>query len=124
MSKSKPCPLAELQPGFRLWLSRRSGGVFGPGKCRLLEAIHREGSLRAAADSLGISYRKAWGDLRDAEQALGVSFLTRTRGGAKGGQSSLNDTGKKWCAGYRRFEAKIEKSVGKAFARWLSEMEK
>ncbi len=123
MSHTKTPPLPELEPGFRLWLSRQKGAVFGPGKCRLLEAIDREGSLRAAADSLGISYRKAWGDLRAAEEALGLSFLTRTRGGANGGQSALNDTGKKWCAGYRRFEARIQKSVDTAFVRWLSEME-
>jgi len=123
VSKPNLCPLADVAPGFRLWLSRGPGAVFGPGKCRLLEAIDREGSLRAAADSLGISYRKAWGDLRTAERALGVSFLTRTRGGAHGGQSALNDTGKKWCAGYRRFEAQLRKSMDAAFVSWLSEME-
>ncbi len=106
-------------PGFKLWLRGDDPKeVFGGGKWRLLEAIQREGSLRAAADALGISYRKAWGDLRNAEKALGVTFLERRRGGSDGGETLLTDTGRKWLKEYERFHERVAKAVDKAFASW------
>lgn len=108
-----------FHPGFKLWLSGKDPNeVFGGGKWRLLEAIQREGSLRAAADALGISYRKAWGDLRKAEEALGVTFLERRRGGNDGGETLLTETGRKWLKEYGRFYGQVAKAVDKAFASW------
>ena len=120
--KTTPSPRA-IEPGFKLWMSLSGEGVFGAGKWRLLDAIHREGSLRAAAETLGISYRKAWGDLRAAERALGIHFLERHRGGAAGGESSLTDDGKKWLKEYARFHDEVAESVKRAFARWEKRME-
>lgn len=88
----------------------------------MLEAIHRTGSLRAAADALGVSYRKAWGDLRDAERTLGVTLLERRRGGADGGESRLSEAGRKWMAEYARFHAECERNTERAFARWMKRM--
>ena len=60
-----------LCPRSKLWISSdEAEGVFGDGKWRLLEAIEKDGSLNAASRSLGISYRKAWGDLKKAESCL------------------------------------------------------
>ena len=40
-------------PRFKLWISTdEAQGVFGDGKWRLLAAIQREGSLKAASQSL------------------------------------------------------------------------
>lgn len=108
-----------IRPGFNLWLHGDDPKeVFGRGKWRLLEGIEKEGSLRAAADALGISYRKAWGDLRKVEAALGVVFLARRRGGSDGGETSLTDAGRKWLREYRRFHKRVEKAVADAFAAW------
>jgi molybdate transport system regulatory protein len=112
----------KIEPGFKLWLSRCGEGVFGDGKWDLLSAIDREGSLRAAADALEISYRKAWGDLRKAERTLGVAFLERHRGGSDGGESRLTPEGRKWLAEYARFRTEVEQKVNKAFARWTERM--
>ena len=87
-----------------------------------MEAIERQGSLRAAADALGMSYRKAWGDLRQAELALGVVFLSRRRGGSDGGESTLTDAGRKWLREYRRLHERVEKAVARAFAAWENGM--
>ena len=101
-----------LYPRFKLWISSSEAeGVFGDGKCRLLAAIEREGSLRAASESLGVSYRKAWGDLRKAERSLGVTFLDRRRGGSGGGQT----TGRRWLAAYMRFRREIRHAIAKAY---------
>lgn len=107
---------AHLRPKMKLWLSSEEvEGVFGDGKWRLLKAIDREGSLKAATDSLGISYRKAWGDLRRAEEALGIRFTEKHRGGSEGGESHLTEAGKRWLAAYGRFRSSVEKAIEDAF---------
>ena len=106
----------DLYPRFKLWLSSSEAeGVFGDGKWRLLEAIEREGALTAASKALGISYRKAWGDLQKAERRLGAIFLERRRGGSGGGQTTLTETGRKWLVAYARFRADVERATAEAF---------
>ncbi len=114
----------EIEPGVKLWLSLAGKGVFGEGKRQLLDAINRKGSLQAAADSLGISYRKAWGDLREAERTLGIPFLERHRGGSDGGESRLTEDGRKWLKEYDRFHDEVLESVKRAHARWEKRMRK
>ncbi|HDP34109.1 MAG TPA: LysR family transcriptional regulator [Candidatus Hydrogenedentes bacterium] len=122
MSIRTTATIQKIKPGVKIWLSLNKEGVFGHGKWQLLDAIHREGSLRAAADALGISYRKAWGDLRKAERILGVRFLERRRGGAAGGESSLTPEGKKWHKEYARFHTEVETEIARAFSRWQKRM--
>ena len=105
-----------LCPRFKLWISSEEAeGVFGDGKWRLLEAIERHGSLRAASRSLGISYRKAWGDLKKAEKCLGRSFVERHRGGAGGGEAILTEGGRMWLEAYSKFRSEVERTVSMAF---------
>lgn len=83
-----------LLPRMRVWIcSGAHEGVFGDGKWRLLNAIEKTQSLAAAAESLRMSYRKAWGDIRKAERTLGVALVTRHRGGSEGGSTELTDGG-------------------------------
>ena len=105
-----------LVPKFKLWISTaEEEGVFGDGKYRLLKAIEACGSLRSAADSLGISYRKAWGDLKKAERILGVRLIDRSRGGATGGGMVLTPAGVRWMRAFARFRTGLEKSAQREF---------
>jgi molybdate transport system regulatory protein len=85
----------DLHAHCKLWLSSEtSEGSFGTGKVRLLEAIHQTGSLQEAARTLGISYRKAWGDLKKAETCLQCKLIEKTRGGRGGGRTVLTEQGR------------------------------
>jgi len=107
-----------FKPRFKLWLNTRDiEGAFGDGKWRLLRAIHTEGSLRRACESLQISYRKAWGDLEKAQEALGAELVKKERGGSKGGCSVLTAQGHKWLGAYGMFRSEVEKAVETAFRR-------
>ena len=89
--------MKKLKAKFKLWLSTRDiEGVFGDGKWRLLKAIENTGSLTQASESLRISYRKAWGDLKKAQEALNEPLVEKHRGGTQGGQSTLTEQGRKW----------------------------
>jgi len=107
---------ARLRPRLKVWIECDTGeGAFGDGRWRLLEAVAREGSLKAATDALGISYRKAWGDLRKVEACLGIPLIEKHRGGADGGETLLTDAGRQWLAAYKRFRRNVEKAVAKEF---------
>ncbi|OHB67697.1 MAG: hypothetical protein A2Y76_02160 [Planctomycetes bacterium RBG_13_60_9] len=115
--------LDRLKPRIKLWLdSETADGVFGGGKCRLLKSIETTGSLRAASDALHISYRKAWGDLKKAQNALGVVLIEQHRGGRRGGRTVLTKQGKRWLQAYSRFHQDVETMVGASFERFLREV--
>jgi len=115
--------MKKLRVRFKLWLSTKDvEGAFGDGKWRLLKSIDAEGSLKAASQSLRISYRKAWGDLKKAQDALGIALVEKQRGGSMGGQTALTDLGKKWVKAYARFRGDIEKAVEKAYKKHIEEL--
>ena len=115
-------PMKKLSPRFKLWFNtKNTDGVFGDGKWRLLKAIDSTGSLTAASNLLGISYRKAWGDLKKAEKHLGVSLIQKQRGGKAGGKTSLTKEGKKWVTAYTKFRSDIKKTVDKSQKKYFND---
>ena len=74
-----------LKPRFKVWLETEKGYAFGPGTFNLLKEIERKGSLRLAADSLGMSYRYAWGLVKKVEKGIGAPILETFKGGSHGG---------------------------------------
>ena len=117
--------MKKLRARFKLWLSTKDvEGVFGDGKWRLLRSIEAEDSLKAASERLCISYRKAWGDLKKAQDALDIALVEKQRGGTMGGRSSLTGEGKKWVKAYTRFRSDIAKAVEKAYEKHIKELVK
>lgn len=110
----------KLKARSKVWLERGGRAVFGDGKARMLEQIDRTGSLAAAAEALGMSYRGLWGRLREMEQRLGMKLIARKAGGSGGGGSRLTPRGREFLDRYRRFrrginaivDARLEKVFG------------
>jgi molybdate transport system regulatory protein len=97
-------------------------GVFGDGKWRLLKAIDTKGSLKAACESLRISYRKAWGDLKKAQDALDIALVKKQRGGITGGRTTVTEQGKRWVRQYTKFRRDVERAVEKAYGKHIKEL--
>ncbi len=113
-----------LIPKLKLWLrSDSSQDSFGDGKWRLLEAINKTDNLKAACDQLGISYRKAWGDLKKAEKCLDFALATKSRGGHEHGQSQLTEKGKAWIKAYAKYHRDVQKASKSAYHKYLEEFE-
>jgi molybdate transport system regulatory protein len=53
---------------MHLWLESGESVYFGMGRVMLLDMIEEHGSLRKAAEALGMSYRAAWDKVRRAER--------------------------------------------------------
>jgi len=104
---------------FKIWLAEDSEaggeGFLGEGRFRLLFAIDRAGSLRKAAEQLGISYRKAWGDIRAAETHLGFELVKRQRGGNAGGSSVLTERARQLLQAFEKVKTKIQTRVKREF---------
>lgn len=77
---------------------------------RLLSEIEKELSIVAAARNMGISYRKAWGLLRDMEFALGFSLVGKKRGGKAGGRTTFTPEGKELLDSYNSLIEELESS--------------
>jgi len=73
---------------------------------KLLRAIHEQGSLNEAANTLGRSYSRSQQRVVELEEAFG-QLVERQRGGSGGGGSSLTDTAKRLLAEFDRLEAEF-----------------
>jgi molybdate transport system regulatory protein len=82
---------------------------------QLLEAIQSEGSIQKAAESLGMSYRAAWGKLKVTEEALGISLLDRSIGGSKGGGARLTGEAHDLMARYRSCWKAVNTAADRSF---------
>lgn len=72
--------------GYRIWIEKEGKNVFGMGICKLLSLVAETGSLHKAAQDLKMSYRAAWGKVRDYEERLGFGLLEKGRHGRTGAQ--------------------------------------
>lgn len=85
--------------------------VMGPGKADLLEAIHRSGSIRAAADELAMSYMRAWSLVRTMNAAFRAPLVEKVRGGTVHGGAQLTRNGRAVLELYRAMEEKAREAI-------------
>ncbi|MDX3906217.1 MAG: winged helix-turn-helix domain-containing protein [Pigmentiphaga sp.] len=90
---------------FRLRVYRDGGIAIGPGKIALLEAILQAGSITAAAQQMGMSYRRAWLLIDELNRALREPAVESAVGGARGGGTVVTEAGKELIRLYRGIEA-------------------
>ncbi|HOP64955.1 MAG TPA: LysR family transcriptional regulator [Spirochaetota bacterium] len=60
---------------IHLWFEKEHGVYFGRGRYELLRLIDELGSLKLAAERIGMSYRGAWGKLKKTEAILGHELI-------------------------------------------------
>jgi molybdate transport system regulatory protein len=77
----------------------------------LLTGIKKEQSIVAAARNMGISYRKAWGLLREIEFVLGFQLVGKHRGGKAGGKTDLTRDGEDLTEAYLLLKKEIDLAV-------------
>ena len=96
------------RPAFKVWLETDEGFVFGPGVYSLLRKIEETGTLKEAAEYLGMSYRFAWGLVRKAEEKIGQPLITAHKGGrAGGGGAELTEVGHQFLDEFSKIEIAI-----------------
>jgi len=92
----------------KLYLENNGHFVLGPGRVRLLRSEDKLGSLQKAAREVGMSYRWAWGRLKNMEKALGVPMLTTGEGSTRSKGKVLTKEAKELLAWIASIEEKME----------------
>ena len=92
---------------LRLRILFGSNAMLGPGKAELLEHIHETGSITAAGQRMGMSYKRAWSLVETLNATFREPVVITARGGAKGGGARLTDTGQAVLTHYRRIEDRL-----------------
>lgn len=116
--KKEPKTSAE-HPTLRLhvWFERDHGRTFGLGRAQLLERIQCHGSLRKAAEEMRMSYRAAWGKIKNSEEFAGVKLVEKIGGNKSGFR--LTEEGRlimeQFFAWYAELERTALKAAGKKF---------
>lgn len=112
MAGKKGSKYFDIFLNYKLWLESKSGkSIVGDGKVQLLSLIREHGSLSEAAEKMGISYRKAWGDLKQAEKLIGFSLTEMQRGGKNGGKTALTSEGEILVDAFDKLHQEIDKAI-------------
>jgi len=90
--------------------------AIGPGKADLLEAVGGTGSIRDAAESLGMSYMRAWKLIREMNEAFRDPVVESMRGGNERGGATLTESGRRVVAVYRAMEKKATAATKEEWA--------
>jgi molybdate transport system regulatory protein len=109
-----------VEPRIKLWIEQDGKLALSGYRVRLLRLIDETGSLSEAASRMGLSYRRAWGKLKEIEANLGVKLVESEAGGAGGGGSRLTAQGRRLVEIFERFEHAAERDLAREFSRFFS----
>jgi molybdate transport system regulatory protein len=98
-----------MKISYRLWIEKNGKPVFGRGVHTLLELIESTGSLHKASEELKMSYRAAWGRIREYEKRLGITLVEKGRQGRTG--AKLTPDGKKLMENFTILESRFDELI-------------
>jgi molybdate transport system regulatory protein len=114
----------DLQLKFKFWIEKSNGeSILGEGKWMLLKAIKETGSLQAAVNQLGYTYRQTWENLKKIESKLGFPLIEKTRGGEKGGHTILTAEGEKMVYFFDHLYERASPEINKLFEDMISSLQ-
>jgi molybdate transport system regulatory protein len=105
-----------MEPKLKLWVEKDGVLVFSDYRATLLDHIAKTGSIRGGAERMGLSYRRAWGKIKEIERNLGVRLVESEVGGPGGGQTRLTAEGEQLLARYRSFRSAMDVDMKRDFA--------
>jgi molybdate transport system regulatory protein len=116
----KPSLRAHLAPRQKLWLNWDGAFLMGPRYLRFLDAVERTGTIRAAGQAVGWSYRTCLNRIRQMERVLGAKVLETARGGPRGGGGArLTPEARRLVALFAEWRREVERLSHEAFRKML-----
>ena len=92
-----------------IWIESLNGFQLGKGRVHLLQQIAKTGSIAQASKKMNISYRKAWGMVREMNMTSSTPLIQKNAGGKNGGGAYLTKEGEKYIQTYNRLFMEFEK---------------
>jgi len=80
----------------------------GKGRVQLLERIEQLGSIAQAAKSMDMSYRKAWGLIKEMNAIAQEPLVEKQSGGKSGGGAIVTDAGKATIRKYQQLMQSLD----------------
>jgi molybdate transport system regulatory protein len=100
------------QVSGRIWIERGGETFLAWGRVVLLERIREDGSISAAARSMGMGYRHAWELVEAMNRQAPAPLVAKATGGRGGGGARLTPAGERAVAEFWR--------LVKEFDAWLA----
>ncbi|KPM48360.1 winged helix-turn-helix domain-containing protein [Jiulongibacter sediminis] len=103
-----------LKPNLKpeAWLTIRigtsEGRFLGPGRVELLERIAETGSINKAAQSMKMSYKKAWEMIHDMNEQCKEPLVISKSGGEDGGGTQVTEQGLLLIKEYKKLVEEIQ----------------
>ena len=117
--------LADIHLHYKIWMSdERESGILGDGKWKMLKLIDELGSMKAACDEMGYTYRRTWGNLKKIEKFFGFPLLEKQRGGTDGGHTVLTAEGKRLVRAFDVFHNTVDARIQQGFEKFIEELKK
>ncbi len=105
-----------MEPRIKLWIERDGRLALSDYRVRLLALVRETGSLAQAAARMRLSYRRAWGKIKELEQNLGIALVISEAGGVGGGHTRLTPEGERLLTLYQEFQARMHQALAREFA--------
>lgn len=112
----------ELNLKVKLYIQNGSEKFMGIGVLWVLQKTHELGSLRAAANDLGISYSKVYRMIVNLEKNLGAKVLDRRKGGADRSGATLTEFGFRFAQMYDTFQRECKELLDPEFEKFTEKM--
>ncbi len=111
-----------LTPRAKIWIEQDGHYVFGLGLSNILKAIDQTGSIKAAAQQVGKSYRHVWSRVKDVERDFGIPLVETHVGGSGPQRSELTDEAKLLVREYDGLRKKVFRMVEQQFTKTLKSL--
>src|SRR5713101_2431080 len=111
--KTKPARAPRLLPRMRVLCGEDI--ALGPGKVDLLALIGETGSIREAAERMGMSYMRAWTLIKTMNACFREPVVVASRGGKRRGGAVLTMRGRTALRLYRGLEAQSLKACAETW---------
>lgn len=117
--------LKNIRLHYKIWMSDElETGIMGDGKWQMLKLIEEKGSMKAACDELGYTYRRTWGNLKKIEKFFGFPLLEKQRGGSDGGHTTLTEEGRRLVKAFDTFHNTVDNHIQLGFERFIQELKR
>lgn len=110
-----------IRPCVKVWLEMDGQYVFGFGLSEILKAVQATGSIKAAAQRLGKSYRYVWGRIKKAEKAIEAPLVETRVGGSGTGRSTLTPLATQLVGDYDALRERMFQVVDEEFSARFSQ---
>lgn len=111
-----------MQLKTNFWIEKDGLVALSCWRVELLEAIAETGSISAAAEKMGVSYRRAWDKIHECEDRLEAKLVDTQTGGVGGGGSQLTPAARGYIHQFHQLTDNLDSLAQQRFKQYFDEV--